>query len=36
MSTAHHRQLVVLDDQGAPVGVLFDVDALHALYGRDV
>lgn len=35
MSTAHQRQLLVVDKQGFPVGVLFDVDALHALYGRD-
>ena len=35
MSTAHQRQLLVLDEHGFPVGVLFDVDALHALYGRD-
>jgi CBS domain-containing protein len=35
MATAHQRQLLVLDEQGFPVGVLFDVDALHALYGRD-
>jgi hypothetical protein len=35
MTTAHQRQLLVLDEHGFPVGVLFDVDALHALYGRD-
>ena len=35
MTTAHQRQLLVLDERGFPVGVLFDVDALHALYGRD-
>jgi CBS domain-containing protein len=35
MATAHQRQLLVLDAHGFPVGVLFDVDALHALYGRD-
>lgn len=35
MATAHQRQLLVLGEQGLPVGVLFDVDALHALYGRD-
>ena len=35
MSDAHQRQLLVLDEQGRPVGVLFDVDALHALYGHD-
>jgi CBS-domain-containing membrane protein len=34
MTTAHLRQLLVLDEHGYPVGVLFDVDALHALYGR--
>jgi CBS domain-containing protein len=35
MTTGHHRQLLVLDEDGFAVGVLFDVDALHALYGRD-
>jgi len=35
MTTAHQRQLLVLDEQGTAVGILFDVDALHALYGRD-
>jgi CBS domain-containing protein len=35
MTTARKRQLLVLDEHGFPVGVLFDVDALHALYGRD-
>jgi CBS domain containing-hemolysin-like protein len=35
MTAAHLRQLLVLDEHGFPVGVLFDVDALHALYGRD-
>jgi CBS domain-containing protein len=35
MTTAHQRQLLVVDEHGFPVGVLFDVDALHALYGRD-
>jgi CBS domain-containing protein len=35
MTTAHQRQLLVVNEQGFPVGVLFDVDALHALYGRD-
>ncbi len=35
MTAGHQRQLLVLDELGTPVGVLFDVDALHALYGRD-
>jgi predicted transcriptional regulator len=35
MTTAHQRQLLVLDERGVPVGILFDVDALHAIYGRD-
>lgn len=34
MATAHQRQLLVIDEQGFPVGVLVDVDALHALHGR--
>lgn len=32
MAGAHQRHLVVIDDKGFPVGVLVDVDALHALY----
>jgi hypothetical protein len=35
MTAAHQRHLLVLDGEGAPVGILFDVDALHTLYGRD-
>jgi predicted transcriptional regulator len=35
MMAAHQRQLLVLDQQGTAVGILFDVDALHSLYGRD-
>lgn len=34
MSNGHQRQLLVVDEEGLPVGVLVDVDALHALYGR--
>jgi CBS domain-containing protein len=32
MAGAHQRHLVVVDDDGFPIGVLVDVDALHALY----
>ena len=32
MASAHQRQLVVVDEQGLPVGTLVDVDALHASY----
>lgn len=35
MTTARQRQLLVTDENGTPVGILYDVDALHALYGRD-
>jgi CBS domain-containing protein len=35
MTNAHQRHLLVLNEDGFPVGVLFDVDALHALYRRD-
>jgi CBS domain-containing protein len=35
MTAGHQRQLLVLDANSTPVGILFDVDALHALYGRD-
>jgi CBS domain-containing protein len=35
MTAEHQRQLLVVDEHGFAVGVLFDVDALHALYGRD-
>jgi len=34
MATGHQRQLLVVDADGFPVGVLVDVDALHALHGR--
>lgn len=32
MASAPQRQLLVVDEQGLPVGVLVDVDALHALH----
>ncbi len=33
MANGHLRHLLVVDDERVPVGVLFDVDALHALHG---
>jgi CBS domain-containing protein len=33
MANGHLRHLLVVDDQHVPIGVLFDVDALHALHG---
>jgi CBS-domain-containing membrane protein len=34
MATAHQRQLVVVDEQGFPIGLLTDVDALHGLHAK--
>jgi predicted transcriptional regulator len=34
MATSHQRQLLVVDEEGFAIGVLVDVDALHALYGH--
>jgi hypothetical protein len=34
MATAHQRQVLVVDECGAPVGLLRDVDALHGLHAR--
>jgi CBS domain-containing protein len=31
MASAHQRQLLVVDGQGFPIGLLWDVDALHRL-----
>jgi CBS domain containing-hemolysin-like protein len=31
MATAHQRQVLVVDEQGFPVGLLLDVDAMHDL-----
>jgi predicted transcriptional regulator len=35
MANAHQRQVLVVDANGLPVGMLRDVDALHALRARD-
>lgn len=34
MATAHQRQLIVVDEQGFPIGLLMDVDALHGLHAK--
>jgi len=33
MASSHSRCLIVVSGQGVPLGVLWDVDALHALFG---
>jgi predicted transcriptional regulator len=34
MATGHQRQLLVIDDEDRPIGILVDVDALHALHAK--
>ncbi len=35
MAAEHHRQILAVDDEGLPIGMLADFEALHALFAVD-